>query len=177
MKLIRRSEKVVGVSAIIIMLFSINCSGQPVPQKVKDTFIQKFPNAKNVEWEKESDTEYEAIFTLENIEHSANFNKEGIWLETEVEISRQDLPDAVLATLARDYWDSDINEIAKITTPDETLYEVEIRLDYEEEEGDESEEHEDKENNEDEEEHYETVDLVFNASGKLVNKVEIEDKD
>jgi hypothetical protein len=136
------SKKIASFSAILIMLFSINCIGQPVPQKVKDAFAQKFPNAQDVEWEKESDTEYEVVFMLNNLDHSANFNDKGNWLETEAEISRQDLPDAVLATLARDYWDSDIQEIAKITTSKETLYEVEIRVDHEEDEDGEAEEHE-----------------------------------
>lgn len=178
MKILNKSKKITEFSAILIMLFSINCSGQSIPQKVKDSFTQKYPSAKNVEWGMESETEFEAEFKINGPAYSANFDTKGNWKETEMEISRKDLPDAVLATLARDYWESDINEIAKITTSNETLYKVKISVDDEEDEGDEAEEHEDKEEHEEDDEvQYETVDLIFNASGKLVNKSGMDKED
>lgn len=162
---------------VLLSLFTMNCNAQNVPQSVKDAFKAKFPEAKEVEWGKESDTEYEAEFELGDVDYSANFDINGKWLETEKEIAKNDLPDGVLASLARDFWYADIHEVAEITSVDGVLYEVEIGMgdeDGDEEHG--SANHE--EDDEDEErEHSERIELIFDATGKLVKSYGLEERD
>ena len=59
-----------------------------IPEIVKTAFTKKFPSVKKVDWEKESDSEWEAVFKMNRIEYSANFTTDGKWLETEHEISK-----------------------------------------------------------------------------------------
>ena len=172
-------------SGLLILLFSstISC-GQNVPGKVKEAFNKKFPNAASVEWGKESDTEFEAEFTMNGKDYSANFNTDGTWMETEMEIEMEDLPDPVLASFARDYWGADIEEIASLMNSEGTFFEIAIQKNNEEEYGEENEEeeHEGYEENEEDEDHergeemeeddeeHDVIDLVFTESGQLVKK-------
>ena len=90
-------------------------------------FQDKYPDAKDVEWEKESDTEPEAEFDLNDEEMSANFSPDGTWLETETEIKEDDLPEAVKSTLKAEFADYELEESEKIATPEYAeAYEVEL---------------------------------------------------
>ena len=51
-----------------------------IPEIVKTAFTKKFPSVKKVDWEKESDSEWEAVFKMNRIEYSANFTTDGKWL-------------------------------------------------------------------------------------------------
>lgn len=66
-----------------------------IPSAVQIAFQEKFPQSSDVTWEKESDQELEAAFTLNGEKMSANFSQDGTWLETESEIKEHELPEAV----------------------------------------------------------------------------------
>ena len=84
------------IFAIVLLLNALNIfAGVKPPQAVLTAFQQKFPSAKEVKWEKENATEYEANFEINEVECSANFNENGTWVETETEIGYVSLPDAV----------------------------------------------------------------------------------
>ncbi len=51
--------------------------------KVLNCFRQHFPDATNIEWSKEKDGVFEAIFRVNGIEEIAWFEKSGFWLKTE----------------------------------------------------------------------------------------------
>ena len=98
-----------------------------VPQAVMSQFQQKFPDAKSVEWSKESASELEAEFKMNGEEMSANFSNTGEWLETETEIKEKDLPEAVKNTLTSQYADYKVEESEQVSTPEQSkAYEVEI---------------------------------------------------
>ncbi|MCB0630132.1 MAG: PepSY-like domain-containing protein [Saprospiraceae bacterium] len=120
-----------------------------VPQVVLDAFAAKFPHVKKVKWEKEADNEYEAEFKQGGHEMSANFDSDGTWLETEVEMKKAELPDAVKKAIQREFSGYDIEEAERVETPDLPLaFEVEL-----ENEADNTE-----------------VEAVFSADGKLLKK-------
>jgi uncharacterized membrane protein YkoI len=98
-----------------------------LPEKVKSAFAEKFPNASKVKWEKENDKEWEAEFKMNGKEYTANFDLEGNWMETEYEISIDDLPEAVKSCLAKEFADYKIKEAEVAETSDGKVYEFELK--------------------------------------------------
>lgn len=125
-----------------------------VPAAIKPAFIQKFPNAKTVTWEKEDTSSFEASFKVGKEKYSALFDTTGKWLETETEISKDKLPEAVRAALAKEFPGYKIEETVKVETPEQELqYEVEM---------------EKKEI---------SYDVRFSAGGQILKKEEIKESD
>ena len=97
-----------------------------VPQAVKASFSKSFPNAKAVEWSKETESEFEAEFKSGSVEQSANFDATGKWLVTETEIKKSDLPAAVQATIKKEFAGFKIEEAEKVEKAEGVTYEVEL---------------------------------------------------
>lgn len=98
-----------------------------IPTEVRKAFFAAHPNVKKVEWEIEDDGTYEAEFKMDGEEVSANYSATGELLETEVEIKKKALPAAVLAAIAAQFPDHEIEEAARITYPDgRVVYEAEL---------------------------------------------------
>ena len=122
-----------------IILFSVAClvaglaDGQKmkdsnVPEAVKAAFAKNFPKAKEVKWSKEGTSGFEAEFEIAEVEQSANFDKAGKWLETETEIKKSELPQAVQAAIAKEFSGFTVDEPEKVESPGNTLlYEVELK--------------------------------------------------
>src|SRR6185436_9933151 len=75
-----------------------------IPSAVSSAFKSKFPAATKTDWEME-DGNYEAEFKMNGEEMSANFDKEGKWIETETEIKVSALPGLVSAALKKEFPD------------------------------------------------------------------------
>ena len=65
-----------------------------VPAEVTNAFKAKFSDAQNVAW-KDKVTFFEASFTLNNAEMTADFSGKGEWQETDKKINFDALPNAV----------------------------------------------------------------------------------
>src|SRR5665811_76601 len=87
------------INFFVVLTMLSACAQTNVPDAVKQSFNSKFMDAKSVKWDMENDHEYEAEFKKNGHEMSANFNQKGEWLETETEMKKKDLPDAVLHTV------------------------------------------------------------------------------
>jgi hypothetical protein len=99
-----------------------------VPEGVKKAFNQKFAGAKEVKWSKEGATEFEAEFDLGGHEQSASFDNTGKWMETETEIKKSELPQAVQATIAKEFTGYKIEEAEKAESPGQgSFYEVTLK--------------------------------------------------
>lgn len=123
-----------------------------VPANVKAS-LQKAYAGKNVSWDKEDDN-YEASFKQKDQETSIVLDASGTILETEVEISKKDLPAPILDALKKGYADYKIEEAAKIESPNGAItYEAEV------EKGEKS------------------FDLIFDATGKLLKTEAKEEKE
>ncbi len=122
-------------AGLIGILFTMPaCSKKiEVPPKVQSAFNSKFPDAANVKWSKESETEFEAEFRLAGEEASVNFSQDGKWVETEKEISKKSLPAPVMASLNSQYSGYKTGEIAFTETAEgESFYEMELKKGKEE---------------------------------------------
>ena len=147
------------VTVLLLSVFVVGTTnaqkiaGSEVPATVQQTFTQKFPNAKGVKWEKEDNT-IEAEFKLGKEEYSASFDQAGKWLETESDIKKDKLPEAVSVSIAKEFSGYKIEKVEKLETPDRgLLYEVEL---------------EKKET---------TYEVRFTAEGKIIKKEEMKESD
>ena len=111
----------------IISLESCAKTGMDVPVKAKTAFSQKFPDATNVKWQKENDNEWEAEFTWNEKEYSANFDNQGTWMETEYKISTDEIPVAVKTTLDEEFSEYTIEESELSETAVGKIYEIELK--------------------------------------------------
>jgi Protein of unknown function (DUF2874). len=102
-------------------------SEKNVPATIKKEFQAKFPAATNAKWEMENKTTYEVVFKLNNEEVSANYSKEGKWLETEKEIKASKLPKAVADAISKKYPNCKMSEIAEVESAEHgKVYDVEL---------------------------------------------------
>jgi len=125
---------------ILLMVFgtmTFTAFGQKtdVPAKVKNAFEQKVSNAKDVEWEYDSeDKVWEVEYEIGKDEFTSAFDENGKWVETEKEIKFSELPEPVKATLKADYSDYEVEEVEFVETPDGKFYEVEVELEKDDKE-------------------------------------------
>lgn len=127
--------------------------GDGVPANVNTAFNTKFPEAKAVKWDKESDKEWEAEFKLNGTACSANFDMDGVWLVTETEIKTGNLPQAIKDVLTSKFEGYKLESAEKLVKPDFSGYEVEI------EKGE------------------KMIELIMDEDGKIITKEMIEEGD
>ncbi len=107
--------------------FAQKLTADKVPAAVRNAFKAKFPKVTNAKWAMEDKTEYEAKFTLDSAKHSASFDKDGKWLETETEIEIAKLPQEVSGSILKNFPAYKIKEAAQLQKPgNANLYEVEL---------------------------------------------------
>ncbi len=146
----------VAVASASFLACSQAQSTQPseVPSVVLTAFQEKFPQASDIAWDKESDTEWEAEFKMDNKEMSANFSPEGKWLQTETDIKEKELPEAVKNTIKSQFIGYEIEESAQVAMPEQNeAYEVEL------------------------EKGKATLEVVIDSSGKVLRQAITEDDD
>ena len=124
-----------------------------VPGNINDAFNFKFPEAKLIKWDKESDKEWEAEFKMNGAATSANFDLNGLWLVTETEIKTGDLPETIKEVLSLKFDGYKIESAEKVEKPDFSGFEVEM------EKGE------------------SMIELVLDESGKIVTKEMIDEGD
>ncbi|MDB4582298.1 PepSY-like domain-containing protein [Draconibacterium sp.] len=109
---------------IAVLAFALFACTQTPPQKVANSFAQKFPNVTKVHWEQEEENEWEAEFKMNKKEMSATYDNEGTWLETKVEMNKKELPAVVANVIKEKYSDYKVDEAVEIETPDFKGYEI-----------------------------------------------------
>lgn len=99
-----------------------------VPKVVKEAFQKEYPNTK-VKWDVEKDG-FEAEFKMNGKEASAEYDKAGHKLATEIAIGKTEFPAKALAYIASTYPNKKIKETAKITDNKNVVtYEAEVKID------------------------------------------------
>lgn len=92
-----------------------------IPAEVTNAFSEKYADAKNVEW-KDKLSGFAAAFELDGEQFEARFNKKGVWLSTEQELSVNDLTDEVKDGLSKSkYSDWEIKSYYRIELPDNKI--------------------------------------------------------
>ena len=135
----------VAAMAISTVGFAQNKEKKEVPTVVNEAFQKEYPNTK-VDWNIEKDS-FEAEFKMNGKNASADYDKAGHKLATEIAIKESELPAKALAYIAATYPNKKIKETAKIIDNKNVItYEAEVKIDKKD------------------------SDLIFDASGKFLRK-------
>jgi hypothetical protein len=119
---------------IITFLYANITMGQEikteqVPANIISAFQNKFPNAKDVEWEMDN-SDFEVNFEIGEVEWSAKYDPSGKLVETENEIKVSQLPQNVRQSIESEYPNCKIEEAEQATLADNSVvYEVEVEKD------------------------------------------------
>ena len=123
----KKSVITIALIMLSFVSFAQKTKEQNIPQIIKNSLIEKFPNAKNVKWDKEENN-FEASFKNNNIDNSILFNANGKIIETEIAIEVNQLPKNALQYLNENFKNQKVKEAAKIITEKGNLiYEAEIK--------------------------------------------------
>lgn len=72
----------------------LNAQIRKIPAEVTDSFKARYPNAQRVEWRAKL-SDFEATFTVNGLETTAEFSSKGEWKESQKKINFDALPQAV----------------------------------------------------------------------------------
>lgn len=121
------------LSACILALSTIGAFAQDIPQSqvpavVVNSFQQKFPKAKGVDWELKAGL-YEAEFEtgLFGTDHEVWIQSNGKIVRHKEELAKNDLPKAVIAKVKKDFSGYRIEDVKKITEEQKITYAFEVK--------------------------------------------------
>jgi hypothetical protein len=102
--------------SIVCLAFVVGVSAQKpkeakIPAEAKAGFAAKYPATQKAKWSIEKPGEFEVDFVLNKVEQSALVDAKGNIIETEIEIKESELPQAVKATIAKDFAGYKLDEI------------------------------------------------------------------
>jgi hypothetical protein len=99
------------------MLGSASCQDSKqskVPQSVVANFQAKYPGETDPDWELDDNGLWEANFKINGEKYRADFNPNGLWIETENSIKKSNLPKAIKQSIERDYKNLKITEVERV---------------------------------------------------------------
>lgn len=119
------------IMPLFMLCFCIAC-GIPIsnpPTPVTDTFAQKYTEATAITWNLDGNGNYEAKFTLQQKKYRADFTPSGKWLETESNVSLEEVPAVIRIVMDEKY---DIKYLEEIELVDDykkgRYYDVEFKI-------------------------------------------------
>ncbi len=120
-------KKLSVILTVLFLAMGMTAFSQGNPSEViKQAFNQKFPGAKEMDWEIEENG-WEVSFKLKDKEMSAEFDLVGNWMKTETELKKKDIPDAVKSTLRDKFPGYKVEKAEWEVTPDRQTYEIDLK--------------------------------------------------
>lgn len=115
--------------SIVVLLITVNAFAQSRPtKKVRNAFTEKYQTAEIIRWENETErnrvTLWKAFFKQDDILSVAWYDPKAHWIQTKTEISKDELPEAVLKKIGDNYYQYKIVIAARFINPEEEGYEV-----------------------------------------------------
>lgn len=122
--------RTIVITVLLSFLFTVNSFAQTnVPEKVKVSFVKKFPKATDVKWTL-YDEDYSAEFTVDSINYFAGFTESGKWTETGTSVTVENLPEAVLLVIKNKIKDNMIKNLYSVEDSEGMIYyEVDVLKD------------------------------------------------
>lgn len=96
-----------------------------VPKAVINNFEKAFPDARDMEWEKEKD-HYEVDFEVEETDFSARYDANGNRIMYKQDIRNQEIPDAVSSALQEDFAKYQVDDVEKVERDGKAYYQIEL---------------------------------------------------
>ncbi len=101
--------------AVVVSILAISCcSVFAVPDVVERAFEQKYGEDAKPKWEVDSNGFWEAQFKTEKGAARADYTVEGKWVETEMSIDFDELPDAVQEAVRNEFGDREVAELEEV---------------------------------------------------------------
>lgn len=102
-----------------------------VPESFTAGLLKAYPNATDIEWER-SGNDYKVEFDVGRMEHEIWFNKDGDTVKIEKELTRSEIPSALLQVIGKDYPDYKIDSVESTLKNGVTTYEIELEKGWDE---------------------------------------------
>ena len=101
--------------------------GDEVPAAVDAELRAKYPDATDVDWGVDRNDNYEAHIEVQGVKMRVDISPAGEWIETERSVDYDELPEAVRATIEREFDEDDIEELEHTVNKDKgEFYDVEL---------------------------------------------------
>ena len=98
-----------------------------VPPAVIEEFEYRFADAENIVWLKQGDDFYGARFALKGMDAEAIYTPTGDWVQTELDIAYQEMPDSARSYCRSHYPDYQARDVKKVSTRRHgILYEIKV---------------------------------------------------
>lgn len=120
-----------------------------VPSVIQNDLAAAFPKVTDFEWERDGSLFKVEFETEADVDHEIWYDRQGSIVRKVVEIPTEDIPDAVLRTLAADFAGYAIDDAERVTTPDGETFRMELESLLKED-----------------------WEVAFTADGRLLSKVE-----
>lgn len=118
------------LNVVFLALFlTLSAAAQEPPKKVVAAFDKMYPKAENVLWDVTEDGEYFAAFYKGTVEMNALFTEGGTWISTTTFLDQADVPEKILAAVAKKFPDYDMYDVVRIETPAGTSFEATLESD------------------------------------------------
>ncbi|PVX49298.1 putative PepSY-like beta-lactamase-inhibitor [Balneicella halophila] len=116
----------IGLSLFTSALFAQDLPQSQVPSVVVNQFNNDFPKAKDVDWELKNNV-YNVEFEQGwDKDFEAWYSADGKQIKLEEDLTKRELPKAVIATIEKEYPSFKLDDIEKITEAQKVTYKVEI---------------------------------------------------
>lgn len=106
------------------VLLPLAAAAQDVPVSVEKTFMKKFTAAENVVWDVTEEGAHIAMFLMDGRDMSALFTEEGVWVSTTTYIDQADIPGKIQSTVAKQFPDYEMYDVARVESPGGIYYEA-----------------------------------------------------
>ncbi len=98
-----------------------------VPPQVLEEFEYRFADAENVVWLQQGDQYYGARFQLKGNAAESVYTPDGQWIQTELDIAYQEMPDSARSYCRSHYPDYQARDVKKVSTRKQgILYEIKV---------------------------------------------------
>lgn len=123
-----KAIKLLTACLLLLNLSLFAQTKQNAPKAVNATFTKMFAAAQNVYWS-QTDGNWDAEFTIEDVDYYATFKADGTWLETKHQIDELDVPKLLIKALAKTVKSFDIEMIELSKNKNGTSYHFTVEND------------------------------------------------
>ncbi|BAO56359.1 PepSY-like domain-containing protein [Nonlabens marinus] len=110
-------KNIASLFILILVIGTASCQDskdKKAPQSVVANFQAKYPGETDPDWHLDSNGLWEANFKINGERYRADFEPNGLWVETENSIKKSELPEAIKLAIEKDYKDLKITEVERV---------------------------------------------------------------
>jgi len=105
---------VFAISGFILNACQTSVAQSEVPEAVQKAFKAKYPGENDPDFHMDDAGFWEASFKKDGEGFRADFNPDGTWVETENDIKKSEIPEAIQAVIKAQFDDEEITEVEHV---------------------------------------------------------------